>query len=212
MGSQRDGTWILGLPGFRVERIDGEKALATSRLRVYIERRGRRYPCGGCGRRTSRVRSATGRTWDDLPWAAHPVTLVYQQLSAEQRWRRFPRSRAGTAPLHGRCTAVAAEPRADDRAVGHERNPRPARHEARRGPSWSRALRRHRDRDGGNGKAGTAGNGHGDIGGTARSVLRWQLSGGPVSRKQSLTRMREAFENGCVCLLRHENLRRRKDR
>jgi hypothetical protein len=24
--------------------------------------------------------------------------------------------------------------------------------------------------------------------------------------------MREAFENGCVCLLRHENLRRRKDR
>ncbi len=33
-------TWILGLPGFRVERIDGEEAEATSRLRIRIERRG----------------------------------------------------------------------------------------------------------------------------------------------------------------------------
>jgi hypothetical protein len=44
VGSRRDCTWILGLPGFRVESIEGEDA-ATSRLRVRIERRGRRYPC-----------------------------------------------------------------------------------------------------------------------------------------------------------------------
>jgi hypothetical protein len=56
VGSRRDCTWILGLSGFRVESIAGEDA-ATSRLRVRIERRGRRYPCSGCGRRTSRVRS-----------------------------------------------------------------------------------------------------------------------------------------------------------
>ena len=79
MGSRRDCTLILGLPGFRVERIDGQDPAATSRLRVHVERRRRRYPCSGCGRRTSRVRSTQARTWDDLPWAAHPVTLVYQQ-------------------------------------------------------------------------------------------------------------------------------------
>ena len=73
MGSQCDCTWILGLSGFRVERVDGEDADATSRVRIRIERRGpRRYPCSGCGRRTSRVRSARDRAWDDLPWAAHP--------------------------------------------------------------------------------------------------------------------------------------------
>lgn len=27
----------------------------------------------------SRVRSARDRTWDDVPWASHPVTLIYAQ-------------------------------------------------------------------------------------------------------------------------------------
>jgi len=35
--------------------------------------------CNGCGRRIGRVRSSRERTWDDLPWAAHHVTLVYRQ-------------------------------------------------------------------------------------------------------------------------------------
>ena len=49
-----------------------------ARIRVRIERRGpRRYPCGGCGRRCSRVRDAKDRTWNDLPWAERPVRLVY---------------------------------------------------------------------------------------------------------------------------------------
>jgi len=78
VGSQRDGTWILGLPGFRVVTTDSDGEVVDSRLTIRIERRGvRRYSCSGCGRRTSRVRSARDRTWDDVPWASHPVTLVY---------------------------------------------------------------------------------------------------------------------------------------
>ncbi len=72
-------TWVLGLPGFRVENIEGADDSGTTRLRVRLERHGRRYPCSGCGRRISRVRSMKERTWDDLPWAAHPVTLMYPQ-------------------------------------------------------------------------------------------------------------------------------------
>ena len=79
MGSRRDCTWVLGLPGFRVENIEGADDSGTTRLRVHLERHGRRYPCSGCGRRISRVRSMKERTWDDLPWAAHPVTLIYPQ-------------------------------------------------------------------------------------------------------------------------------------
>ena len=80
MGSRRDCTWILGLPGFRVVTVQSDGAAGTARLLIRIERRGRRrYRCGACGRRTSRVRSARDRTWDDLPWAAHAVTVVYAQ-------------------------------------------------------------------------------------------------------------------------------------
>ena len=40
MGSRRDCTWILGLPGFRVDRIDGAVA-ATSRLQAAAKHGGR---------------------------------------------------------------------------------------------------------------------------------------------------------------------------
>ncbi len=48
MGSRRDCTWILGLSGFRVERVDGEDGDATSRVQIRIERRGQ-----GASRRES---------------------------------------------------------------------------------------------------------------------------------------------------------------
>ena len=52
----------------------------SGRLVIRLERRGvRRYTCSGCGRRTGQVRSTRERTWEDLPWAAHHVTLVYAQ-------------------------------------------------------------------------------------------------------------------------------------
>ena len=70
----------LGFARFRVVSIERDAAGEESRLRLQVERRGiRRYACGGCGRRTGRVRAARDRTWDDLPWALHPVTLVYRQ-------------------------------------------------------------------------------------------------------------------------------------
>src|SRR4029434_4538159 len=77
VGSRRDCTWILGLSGLRVVAVEAEE---SGRLMIRIKRRGvRRYTCSGCGRRTSRVRSGRERTWDDLPCAAHHVTLVYRQ-------------------------------------------------------------------------------------------------------------------------------------
>ena len=44
MGSRRDCTWVLGLPGFRVENIEDADDSGTTRLRVHLERHGRRYP------------------------------------------------------------------------------------------------------------------------------------------------------------------------
>ena len=74
MGSQRNCTWILGLAGFRVVTTESDGEAVDSRVTIRIERRGSRgYGCSGCGRRTRRVRSARDRTWDDLPWASHPV-------------------------------------------------------------------------------------------------------------------------------------------
>ena len=55
MGSRRDCTWILGLSGFRVVRMDES---VSGRLVIRIERRGvRRYTCS-CGRRTGRAELA----------------------------------------------------------------------------------------------------------------------------------------------------------
>ena len=79
-GSQRNCTWILGLAGFRVVTTESDGEAVDSRVTIRIERRGSRgYGCSGCGRRTRRVRSARDRTWDDLPWVSHPVTLIYAQ-------------------------------------------------------------------------------------------------------------------------------------
>jgi transposase len=75
VGSLRDCTWILGLVEYRVVALEQHD---DGRLVIDLDRRGvRRYACAGCGRRTSRVRDAKVRTWDDLPWAEHPVTLRY---------------------------------------------------------------------------------------------------------------------------------------
>ena len=80
MGSRRDCTWILGLSGFRIVIAESDGEAADSQVTLRLERRGvRRYVCSGCGGRTGRVRSACDRTWDDLPWASHRVTLVYPQ-------------------------------------------------------------------------------------------------------------------------------------
>jgi len=53
VGSLTNCTWILGLAGFRVTRVEIDGDVAEAGLQVHVERRGvRRYPCAGCGRRT----------------------------------------------------------------------------------------------------------------------------------------------------------------
>jgi transposase len=82
MGSPRECTRIPGLEGYRVDRIEWEADGPRARVRIWIERRGvrvRGYQCAGCARRTWRIRDAKERTWDDLPWAEHRVTLVCVQ-------------------------------------------------------------------------------------------------------------------------------------
>jgi transposase len=136
VGSRRDCTWILGLPGFRVETLGGQGDEATSRLRVYVERRGRRYPCSGCGRRTSRVRSTKERTWDDLPWAAHPVTLVYRQRRVTCRRCGIRTERIEFADANARVTRRLRQ------QIGVDCQSMPTSHAAvRHGVSWGKARR-----------------------------------------------------------------------
>ena len=102
MGSLRDCTWILGLPEYRVMAMGRQH---DGRLVIEVERRGiRRYVCSVCGRRTGRVRDAKTRTWDDLPWAEHPVTLRY---SLRRLWCRqcgIRTERVAFADRHARLT------------------------------------------------------------------------------------------------------------
>ncbi len=137
MGSRRDCTWILGLAGFRVVTAESDGAMGTSRLTIRIERRGlRRYPCSGCGGRTGRVRSARDRTWDDLPWAAHPVTLVYAQRRVRCRRCGIRTERIAFADPKARVTRRLRQ------HIGLDCQSMPTSHAAvRHGVSWSKARR-----------------------------------------------------------------------
>jgi len=90
VGSLRDCTWILGLSDYRVIGLERPN---DGRLVVELERGIRRYVCAGCGRRTGHVRDAKARTWDDLPWAEHPVALRYtlRRLWCRHCGKRNPR-------------------------------------------------------------------------------------------------------------------------
>ncbi len=136
MGSRRNCTWILGLPGFRVVTIEGEGEATDSRVRVHVERRGGRYLCSGCGRRISRVRSKRERTWDDLPWAAHPVTLVYQQRRVICRRCGIRTERIDFADSKARVTRRLRQ------QIGLDCQSMPTSHAAvRHGVSWGKARR-----------------------------------------------------------------------
>ena len=126
-----------GLPGFRVEQVARDEAAADSRMRIRIERRGpRRYPCSGCGRRTSRVRSTQDRTWDDLPWAAHPVTLIYRQRRVDCRRCGIRTERVEFAAPKARATRRLRQ------QIGVDCQSMPTSHAAvRHGVSWGKARR-----------------------------------------------------------------------
>lgn len=137
MGSRRDCTWILALAGFRVVTAESEHAAADGRLIIRIERRGlRRYPCSGCGGRVGRVRSVRDRTWDDLPWAAHPVTLVYAQRRVRCRRCGIRTERIEFADPKARVTRRLRQ------QIGLDCQSMPTSHAAvRHGVSWSKARR-----------------------------------------------------------------------
>ena len=137
MGSLRDCTWILGLSDYRVIRLERQ---ADGRLVVALERRGiRRYVCSGCGRRTGRVRDAKVRTWDDLPWAEHPVTLRYPLRRLWCRHCGIRTERVGFADLHARLT------RRFRQRIGLDCQSMPTSHAAvRHAVSWGTARRAER--------------------------------------------------------------------
>ncbi|MBI4456831.1 MAG: ISL3 family transposase [Acidobacteria bacterium] len=137
MGSRRDCTWILGLSGFGVVRVEGDGEEADSRLRIWLQRRGRKGSrCGGCGRPSRRVRSVRDRTWEDLPWASHPVTLVYGQRRLIC-WRCGIRTeRIEFADPKGRVTRRLRQ------QIGVDCQSMPVSHAAvRHRVSWSKARR-----------------------------------------------------------------------
>jgi transposase len=135
VGSRRNGTWILGWSGFRVMRIEGEEE-THRRWQIPVERRGRCYPGGGCGRCTARVRSSKERTWDDLPWAAHPVTRVYQQRRVIGRRCGIRTERVDVADAKARVTRRLRQ------QIGVDGQSMPTRHAAvRHGVSWGKARR-----------------------------------------------------------------------
>jgi transposase len=140
VGSRSNCTWILGLPGFRVVTARSDSAAETARLTIRIERRGiRRYRCGACGRGTGRVRSVRDRTWDDLPWAAHAVTVVYAQRRVVCRHCGIRTERMEFADSKARVT------RRFRQLIGVDCQSMPTSHAAvRHGVSWGKARRAER--------------------------------------------------------------------
>src|SRR5438874_6458097 len=110
---------------------------AENRLTIRIERRGvRRYTCSGCSRRTGRIRSTRDRTWDDLPWAAHHVTLVYPQRRVICRHCGIRTERVEFADPKGRVTRRLRQ------LIGVDCQSMPTSHAAvRHGVSWGKARR-----------------------------------------------------------------------
>jgi transposase len=137
VGSQRECTRILGLDGFRVERIEWDGEGARGAVRVHVERRGiRGYECSGCRRRTWRVRDQAKRTWDDLPWAEHRVRLIYCQRRVDCRTCGIRTERVAFADPKARITRRLRQ------VIGLDCQSMPTSHAAvRHGVSWSKARR-----------------------------------------------------------------------
>ena len=137
MGSRRDCTWILGLSGFRVVTAEGDGEAPDSRLTLRLERRGvRRYRCSNCGGRTGRVRSVRERTWADVPWASHRVTLVYPQRRVMCRRCGIRTERIEFADPKARVTRRLRQ------HIGLDCQSMPTSHAGvRHGVSWGKASR-----------------------------------------------------------------------
>ena len=134
-GAIARGFW--GCPDSAWSEWSGRSRTPRVGCRIRIQRCGsRRYPCGGCGQRTSRVRSARDRTWDDLPWASHPVTLVYRQRRVQCRQCGIRTERVEFADPKARVTRRLRQ------QIGVDCQSMPTSHAAvRHGVSWGKARR-----------------------------------------------------------------------
>jgi transposase len=110
------------------------------RLVVALERRGiRRYVCAGYGRHTAHVCDAKARTWDDLPWAEHPVTPRYTLRRLWCRHCGIRTERVTFADPHARLT------RRFRQRIGLDCQSMPTSHAAvRHTVSWGTAHRAER--------------------------------------------------------------------
>jgi len=137
MGSPRECTRILGLEGFRVDTIEWAGDEPRAALRVRIERRDiRGYECSGCRRRTWRVRDRAERTWADVPWAEHHVTVIYQQRRVACPTCGIRTERVAFADPKARITRRLRQ------VIGLDCQSMPTSHAAvRHGVSWSKARR-----------------------------------------------------------------------
>ena len=137
MGSHRECTRILGLDGYRITSMDLKTDRGATRLWIDIEHRGiQRYRCSGCNGRTGRVRDRHLRTWDDLPWGPHRVSLRYRQ-------RRLDCRRCGIRTEHvGFADSKARVTRRLRQQIGLDCQSMPVSHAAvRHGISWGKARR-----------------------------------------------------------------------
>src|SRR5262245_19537350 len=135
MGSRRECTRILVSRGFASRRSPGRATGPSAQVRISIERRGiRAYEWSGCRRRTWRVRDRAERTWDDVPWAEHCVTLVYPQRRIYCRTCGIRTERIAFADPKARMTRRLRQ------LIGLDCQSMPTSHAAvRHGVSWSKA-------------------------------------------------------------------------
>jgi transposase len=85
------------------------------------------------------VRSTKERTWDDLPWVAHPVTLIYQQRRVICRRCGIRTKRIEFADAKARVTRRLRQ------QIGVDCQSMPTSHAAvRHGVSWRKARRAER--------------------------------------------------------------------
>jgi transposase InsO family protein len=137
VGSLRECTRILGLDGYQVKQIEWEAEGSRAHLWIWLERRGiRGYACSGCGRRTWQVRDIRPRIWDDLPWAAHRVSVIYPQRRVRCRTCGIRTERVAFADPKARVTRRLRQ------VIGLDCQSMPTSHAAvRHGVSWSKARR-----------------------------------------------------------------------
>lgn len=128
---------ILDLNGYRVKQVGFRDEVDQPRLYIEIERRsGKRFRCGGCNRPTGWVRDAKMRTWDDLPWGGHRVTLRYRLRRLNCRRCGIRSEGIGFADPKARVTRRLRQ------QIGLDCQSMPVSHAAvRHGVSWGKARR-----------------------------------------------------------------------